>query len=280
MKSLKDRYDLTGKVALITGGAGLLGVKHAEAIAELGGKPVLMDLDENKLNLKARDIGDTYGVQVSFYKCDITSHKEVYSVFDQVLEKLGRIDILINNAAIDSKVEEKDIENNTSRFENFDRNHWLDEFNVGITGVFICTHVFGSYMAKQGHGVIINIGSDLSFIAPNQNIYFNKNVKNKDQPVKPFSYSVIKHSIMGLSKYFAEQFAPYGIRVNMLAPAGVWNNKLTDEFVGKLTEYIPLNRMANRDDYKGSVQFLCSDASSYMTGTHLIVDGGRTTGSV
>jgi NAD(P)-dependent dehydrogenase (short-subunit alcohol dehydrogenase family) len=280
MKSLKDRYDLTGKVALITGGAGLLGVKHAEAIAELGGKPVLMDIDENKLNLKARAIRKIYGVHVSSYKCDITLHKEVYGVFDEVLEELGRIDILINNAAIDSKVEAKDTENNTSRFENFDLNHWQNEFNVGITGAFICTHIFGSYMAKQGHGVIINIGSDLSFIAPNQNIYINENISNKEQPVKPFSYSVIKHSIMGLSKYFSEQFAPYGIRVNLLAPAGIWNNKLTDEFVSKLTEHIPMNRMANYDDYKGSVQFLCSDASSYMTGANLIVDGGRTSGSV
>ena len=98
--------------------------------------------------------------------------------------------------------------------------------------------------------------------------------------MKPFSYSVIKHSTLGLTKYFSAQFAPYGVRVNLLAPAGVWNNELTNEFVSRLKEQVPMNRMANDDDYKGCIQFLCSDASSYMTGGNLLVDGGRTIGSV
>jgi len=280
MKSFKDRYDITGRVALITGGAGLLGVKHAEAIAEIGGIAVLLDVDEKKAETEAAAIKDYYKINTSWYKCDITTYSDVYKAFKQVLAELGRIDILINNAAIDSKVEDKDTEKNTSRFENFDVNNWKNEFNVGITGTFICTYVFGSLMAEQGHGIIINIGSDLSFIAPNQKIYINKNIKREDQPVKPFSYSVIKHSILGLSKYFSAQFAPYGVRVNLLAPAGVWNNELTNEFVSKLKEQVPMNRMANEDDYKGSIQFLCSDASSYMTGGNLLVDGGRTIGSV
>jgi len=280
MKSFKDRYDLKGKIALITGGAGLLGVKHAEAIAEIGGIPVLIDVDEKKAKSKVQIINDSYNIKAFWYKCDITMHQDVYKVFNKVIDKFGGIDILINNAAIDSKVEDKDTEKNTSRFENFDLNNWQNEFNVGITGTFICTYVFGSFMAKQGHGIIINIGSDLSFIAPNQNIYINNNLSKSNQPVKPFSYSVIKHSILGLSKYFSAQLAPYGVRVNMLAPAGVWNNELTNEFVSKLKEQVPMNRMASEDDYKGSIQFLCSDASSYMTGGNLLVDGGRTTGSV
>jgi len=280
MNSFKNRFDITGRVALITGGAGLLGVKHAEAIAEIGGIPVLLDLDEKKAKAEMTAIKNYYKVDGSWYKCDITSYGDVYKVFEQVLSELGRIDILINNAAIDPKVEDKDTEKNTSRFENFDLNNWQNEFNVGITGTFICTYVFGSFMAEQGHGVIINIGSDLSFIAPNQSIYINNKLSKSDQPVKPFSYSVIKHSILGLSKYFSTQFSPYGVRVNLLAPAGVWNNELANKFVSKLTKKIPMNRMANDDDYKGSIQFLCSDASSYMTGANLLVDGGRTTGSI
>ena len=280
MKSFKDRYDITGRVALITGGAGLLGVQHAEAIAEIGGIPILLDIDEKKAETEATAIKNYYKVNASWYKCDITTYDDVHKVLKQVLSELGRIDILINNAAIDSKVEDKDTEINTSRFENFDLNHWQNEFNVGVTGSFTCSCIFGSYMAKQGYGVIVNIGSDLSFIAPNQNIYSSSELAEDEQPVKPFSYSVIKHSIVGLTKYFSIKFASNGVRVNLLAPAGVWNNKLTDEFVNNLTEYISLGRMANQDDYKGSIQFLCSDASSYMTGTNLLVDGGRTTGSV
>jgi NAD(P)-dependent dehydrogenase (short-subunit alcohol dehydrogenase family) len=280
MKSFKDRYDITGRVALITGGAGLLGVKHAEAIAEIGGLAVLLDVDEKKAETEAAAIKDYYKINTSWYKCDISTYSDVYKVLKQVLAELGRIDILINNAAIDSKVEDKDTENNTSRFENFDLNNWQNEFNVGVTGLFICSCIFGSYMVKQKYGVIINIGSDLSFIAPNQNIYASNKLRESDQPVKPFSYSVIKHSILGLSKYFSAKFAPSGVRVNLLAPGGVWNNKLTDEFVNELTDHIPLGRMAQQDDYKGSIQFLSSDASLYMTGTNLLVDGGRTTGSV
>ena len=279
MNSFNSRYDITGRVALITGGAGLLGVKHAEAIAEIGGIPVLLDLDEKKAKAEITAIKDYYKVNGSGYKCDITSHSDVHKVFEEVVSEFGQIDILINNAAIDSKVEAKDTEKNTSRFENFDFNNWQNEFNVGIKGTFICTCVVGSHMAEHGHGVIINIGSDLSFIAPNQTIYSTNSASNNFQPVKPFSYSIIKHSILGLSKYFSLQFAPHGVRVNLLAPGGIWNNDLTYEFVRKITEHIPMNRMANIDDYKGSIQFLCSDASSYMTGTHLSVDGGRTTGS-
>jgi len=280
MKSFKDRYDITGKVALITGGAGLLGVKHAEAIAEIGGIPILLDIDGKKAETEATAIKDYYKVNASWYKCDITTYRDVYKVLKQVLAELGRIDILINNAAIDTKVEDKDTEINTSRFENFDLDNWQNEFNVGVTGSFTCSCIFGSYMVEQGRGVIINIGSDLSFIAPNQNIYANNKLGEYEQPVKPFSYSVIKHSILGLSKYFSTRFAPSGVRVNLLAPGGVWNNKLTDEFVNKLTGLIPLGRMAELDEYKGSIQFLCSDASSYMTGANLLVDGGRTTGSI
>tara|TARA_B100000315_G_scaffold1500_1_gene1358 strand:- start:1836 stop:2669 length:834 start_codon:yes stop_codon:yes gene_type:complete len=277
---MKNLFDLQNRVAIITGGAGLLGVKHAEAIADIGGIPVLLDVDEKKATIQTKRIARSYKVRSECYKCDITKFQEVYSVFTQVLEELGRIDILINNAAVDSKVENKDTKKNTNRFEHFDLDNWQNEFNVGVTGAFTCTYIFGSFMAEQGHGVIVNIGSDLSFIAPNQYIYSTSNLKENDRPVKPFSYSVIKHSIVGLSKYFSSKFAPHGVRVNLLAPGGVWNDKLTNAFVNQLTELIPMGRMGVQSDYKGAIQFLCSDASSYMTGANLVVDGGRTTGTV
>ena len=273
-------YDLSGKIAVITGGAGLLGVKHAEAIAEIGGLPVLLDIDGEKAKTKAKNIGNSFGIEPYWIECDITNFKEVKKSLDQLIDHFGKVNILLNNAAIDSKVENRDTQNNTSRFEEFDINDWEIDFDVGVTGAFICTYVFGSFMAKQGEGVIINIGSDLSFIAPNQNIYAVDDLSEDKQPVKPFSYSVIKHSLVGLSKYFAACWALNGVRVNLLAPGGVWNDRLNKAFVNKLTKHIPIGRMANYDDYKGSIQFLCSDASSYMTGANLIVDGGRTIGSV
>ena len=274
---MKNLFDLQNRVAIITGGAGLLGVKHAEAIAEIGGIPIMIDINEKKVKSEAQIIRDTYNVGAIGIKCDITKTEEVKNILCKIINDFGQLDILINNAAIDPKVETKGTQNNSSRLEKFIANNWDKEFEVGVTGVFICTHIFGSYMAECEKGVIINIGSDLSFIAPDQSIY-HQNEDYFDRPVKPFSYSVIKHSLLGLSKYFAILWASKGVRVKVLAPGGVWNNKLSDEFVDKITQKIPIRKMAGINDYKGSIQFLCSDASSYMTGANLLVDGGRTTG--
>ena len=270
-------FNLENRVAIITGGAGLLGVKHAEAIAEIGGIPIMVDINEEKVESEAQIIRDTYNVSAIGIKCDITKIEEVKNLLCKIINDFGQVDILINNAAIDPKVETKVTKKNSSRLENFIVNNWDKEFEVGVTGAFICTQIIGSHMAECEKGVIINIGSDLSFIAPNQSIY-HQNENYYDRPVKPVSYSIIKHSLLGLSKYFSILWASKGVRINVLAPSGVWNNKLTDEFVDKITQKIPMGKMAGIDDYKGSIQFLCSDASSYMTGANLLVDGGRTTG--
>ena len=273
-KSVKQSFDLTGKVAVITGGAGLLGKKHAEAIAEFGGIPILLDIDKKTGNEKAQRISKEYKVDCEFMLCDITDELQISSVRDSLLSKFGHIDILINNATIDPKINE-DSEINLSRLENFPIDQWNLELSVGLTGAMLCSKVFGYEMAKKGKGVILNISSDLGIIAPDQKIYKKEGLPEHEQPVKPVTYSVIKHGLIGLTKYLATYWAGKGVRCNALCPGGIYNNQ-PDEFIKKISNLIPLGRMAHEDEYKAAVIFLVSDASSYMTGANLVIDGGRT----
>ena len=152
---------------------------------------------------------------------------------------------------------------------------WIDDIAVGLTGAFVCAQIFGEVMARQGDGNILNISSDLGIIAPDQRIYRKEELSAEEQPVKPVTYSVIKHGLVGLTKYLATYYAEKGIRANTLCPAGVFNGQ-NEEFLDKLTNLIPMGRMANINEYKSTILYLISDASSYMTGSTVIVDGGRT----
>ena len=269
-----ERFRLDQRVAIITGGAGVLGVQHAEAIAEAGGIPVLWDINK-EANLQAAErITEKYGVSSEAMDVDITRPESIKNGLRHVLDARGRIDILINNAANDPKVKEGD-ELALTRFENYPQGQWDADIAVGLTGAFLCSQVIGSYMAKENGGVILNIGSDLSIVAPDQRIYRKQNLKEDEQPVKPVTYSVVKHAIIGLTKYLATYWAEKNVRVNSISPGGVYAGQ-PQEFVKKLTNLIPMGRMANRDEYKSAVVFLVSDASSYMTGANLSIDGGRT----
>lgn len=206
---------------------------------------------------------------------DVTDLSSIKSCQEILLNKNIYTDILINNAAIDPKVSKDNNIKNSSRFENFPIDEWEKQINVGLTGAFRCSQVFGSKMVERNSGgVILNIASDLSVIAPDQRIYKRKGLKDKQQPVKPVTYSVIKTGLVGLTKYIATYWGDKNIRCNALSPGGVFNNQ-DKEFVASLSDLIPLNRMANADEYKSAIQFLCSDASSYMTGFNLVMDGGR-----
>jgi len=267
-------FDLTGRVAVITGGAGLLGTKHAEIIAAAGGSPVLLDLPQAKPEAAAAAIATKYGVDAIGLVTDITQLADVENVRDELLARFRRIDILINNAANNPKVESGGSKV-WSRLENFPLEVWNDDLRVGLTGAFLCSRVFGSEMAKRGKGVILNIASDLAVIAPDQRLYRQQGLPEDEQPVKPVTYSVVKTGLIGLTRYLATYWATSGVRVNAISPGGVFNNQ-PQAFLAELHQRIPLARMAHADEYQGSILFLCSDASSYMTGANLVVDGGRT----
>lgn len=268
-----ERSSLTDKVAIITGGAGLMGTQHAEAIAEAGGCPVLWDIQEGRAREKAAALEKATGRRAVAQKVDITNPTSIAQALGEVLAKFGRCDILINNAANDPKVEPgSDLRLN--RIENFALSSWDADMAVGLTGAFLCAQAVGTYMAKHGEGVIVNVSSDLGVISPDQRLYRQPGLSEDRQPVKPVSYSVVKHGLIGLTKYLSTYWAKDGVRVNAISPGGIYTNQ-PDDFVARLTDLIPMGRMAERDEYKAAIVFLCSDASRYMTGQNLIMDGGR-----
>lgn len=271
---LNQLFDLSDRVAIITGGAGLLGVAHSEAIAEAGGHPVLVDINEKEAVRKAKIISKKYHVDAFGIKVDITKKGEVENLLKTVKNRFGRIDILINNAANNPKIMSQD--SSSSRFENFPLEIWHQDIAVGLTGSFLCSQVIGNEMVKnKAGGVILNISSDLGIIAPDQRIYSKPGIRADLQPTKPVTYSIVKSALIGLTKYLATYWADKNIRVNAICPGGVQTDQ-PDDFIAKLTNLIPLGRMARKDEYKGAILFLISDASSYMTGATLSIDGGRT----
>lgn len=267
------KFDLTNRYVVITGGAGLLGIEHARAILEVNGNLILWDIDSNALGLAVTKLQTEFETSKIYKsKVDVTNEFEIRSALDLLKSQNIEVSILINNAAINPKYKVTELD--YSRLENFDINNWNNEISVGLTSAFLCSKIIGSNMANGNGGVILNIASDLSLIAPDQRLYKIPNRSWDKQPVKPVTYSVIKSGIVGLTKYLSTYWNEQGVRVNSLSPGGVLEDQ-PDEFVNKLSSLIPLGRMAQPDEYRSAVQFLCSDASSYMTGQNIVMDGGR-----
>jgi NAD(P)-dependent dehydrogenase (short-subunit alcohol dehydrogenase family) len=264
---MKNLFDLTGKTALITGGGGLLGPKHAEAIIEYGGKVILADWHEDR----AKENAEKLGPDASYEYIDVTDKKSIQAVVD----KYDNIDILINNAAKDPKVKKGGGLTPDSRFETMTEEYWKEGIDACMNGTFLCSQIVSNKMLENGGGVILNISSDLGVIAPDQRLYMQEGIDENMQNVKPITYSAAKWAVVGMTKYLGVYFAKKNIRVNCLSPTGVYNNH-PEDFVKKLSNIIPMGRMADIDEYKGAIVFLCSNASSYMTGENLIIDGGKT----
>jgi NAD(P)-dependent dehydrogenase (short-subunit alcohol dehydrogenase family) len=272
---IKKKFDLTGKIAIITGGAGLLADQHINAVLQNGGKVVLIDINKKKLQLKKKKLQKKFSKnKILIFEADITSEEEIRKIQKYLKFKNYNMNILINNAAIDYSLNSK-VNKLTKniKLENFDIEIWKRDLNVGLLGSLICTKIFGSEMAKRKQGVIINVASDLSFISPDNRIY-NNNSK-KINFVKPVSYSVVKHGIIGLTRYTATYWANKNIRCNAIAPGGITNNQ-SKSFLKKISQLIPLGRLAYKNEYEASILYLISDASSYMNGAVLTIDGGRT----
>ncbi|AEU37634.1 SDR family oxidoreductase [Granulicella mallensis] len=269
-------FDLTGRVAIVTGGAGLLGYHHGAILSAAGAHVVLLDLAGANPALRAEQLTLAHGPECLGLAADITSEASLEEARDAILAKFGRIDILINNAANNPKVESHPHAEpkQWSRLENFPLKIWNDDIAVGLTGAFLCSRIFGQEMVKRNAGVILNVASDLGVIAPDQRLYRKEGLPEDQQPVKPVTYSVVKTALIGLTRYLSTYWTAHNIRVNAISPGGVFADQ-PDEFTSKLHQLIPMGRMAHKDEYQGAILFLCSDASSYMTGQNLIVDGGR-----
>jgi NAD(P)-dependent dehydrogenase (short-subunit alcohol dehydrogenase family) len=263
------KFNLKDKYSLITGASGFLGEQHAVALLMLSSNVVLTDIDFNKLIfLKKRLVKSFPELEILIFKMDVTKEKSIKKISQYLKKKNIKINILVNNAAIDSKVKKNQSMTNTGQFEKISSTEWTRHLNVGLMGSMLCSKIFGEMMSKNKNGgVILNIASDLSIIAPNHSIY-------KKGVYKPVMYSVIKHGLLGLTKYLATYWHNKNIRCNAISPGPVENNQ-SKNFINKLKKQIPLNRLAKKNEYIAAIQFLCSDASSYMTGQNLVIDGGR-----
>ena len=250
------------KVCLITGGAGFLGRIYCEFFSKKNFK--VLCIDNNKENLKK--IKSLNLKNLMIYTCDITNHNKVEKLFKNI-NKSFFVDVLINNAAIDAiPFKKKDL---AQKFPTSEM--WDSEFNVSLKGSFFMIKFFGEAMVAKKKGSIINIGSDLSVIAPNQKIYKSSYASY----IKPVTYAVIKHGMLGLTKYFSSLYGPKNIRVNMVSPGPVKNNQ-NQKLLEEIENMTPMERLGNPNDILGLLFFLANDESSYITGQNILVDGGKT----
>ena len=264
-----DLFSLKGKIAIVTGALGLLGKQHCIALSEAGAIVVVCDLDENS----CRNFAETLPILGAGLGADISDIKSVRELKNRVINKLGKIDILVNNAAINDMFENPSLAGELSMFENYPLDMLRKSIDVNVIGTFICSQVLGSEMANIGKGSIINIASTYGVVAPDQSIY--KDDKGIQNFYKSAAYPVTKGAVISFTKFLAAYWGIKGVRVNSLSPGGVENNQ-DSFFINNYSKKTPLGRMAHPDDYKGALVFLASDASSYMTGANLIVDGGWT----
>lgn len=268
-------FSLKNKVIIVTGALGLLGRQHVEAICEAEGIPIIIDLYQDEIDNYVNEIKKKYKINASGYAVDIKDEKQIIKSCSSIILKYKKIDGLINNAANNPRQEDKEIINN-DRLESFDINKWDVDLNVGLKGSFLCIKHYGYKISQNpSGGSIINISSDLGLIAPDQSLYEVEGLAQSNQPVKPITYSIVKTGIIGMTRYVATYWAKSGVRCNTLCPGGIENNQDKD-FIKRLENKIPMHRMAKKNEYKGSIIYLLSDASSYVNGAVIVADGGRT----
>ena len=270
-----DLFSLKNKIIIVTGASGLLGREHVEAIAAYGGTPVLIDLNQNILDEQVKLLNTKYNVNSIGFAVDITNEEEIQRNNIEILKIYGKIDGLVNNAANNPKVENSS-EVNFSRLENFPIDIWQKDIDVTLKGTFLCIKFYGTSISKNiNGGSIVNISSDLGLISPDQRLYQIEGLEEEKQPVKPITYSVVKTGLIGITRYVSTYWANKNVRCNAICPGGVENSQ-NKEFISEVIKRIPINRMAKKNEYQGILILLLSDASSYINGSIIAADGGRT----
>ena len=264
-------FDIKNKNIVITGSSGLLGSQYAHTLSAVGANVILVDLAPSKNKKLEHSIVKKYGTKARSYVADISNLQEVKKLAQNVLKDFKKIDGLVNNAAYTSKGAKEQSDNTSVPFENFPVKIWQKSIDINLTGVFFCSQVFGKMMVKQGKGVMVNIASTYGLVGADQRIYGKSGLN------LPISYAATKGAVVNLTRYLAAYWSRKNIRVNTLSPGGVLDTTYQDKkFIKKYSERTILGRMAKKNEYNGAMLFLISDASSYMTGANLIIDGGWT----
>jgi NAD(P)-dependent dehydrogenase (short-subunit alcohol dehydrogenase family) len=267
-----QEFSLQGKVAVVTGALGLLGREHCRALLSAGAAVMATDLDSRRIAELAHDLGSDAADRVAGRAANITSESDVDLLVRATVARFGRVDVLVNNAAIDDKVSELSSPDE-SRFEHYSLERFQQSLAVNVTGTFLCSQRFGRLMAEQRSGSIINVASTYGLVAPQQDLY--RHPDGSQAFFKGPAYPTSKAAVLGFTRYLAAYFGPRQVRVNALCPGGVYAGQ-EPYFRENYAARTPLGRMAERHDYRGAVVFLASDASAYMTGAALVVDGGWT----
>lgn len=262
----RELFDLTDRVAVVTGGAGLLAAEHARALSEYGARVILADVNVDKCESVALELHEEGHKEVSAAYCDVTARESWEKLLEVTVQEKGRLDILINNAGFTNQSKSANFD---ADFEDFPLEDWNAIMNVNLTGSFLGCQVVGQHMRSKGGGAIINIASLYGVVSPNHKMYPGTGIK------QPVGYTVSKHGVVALTKYVATLWAEDGVKVNALTPGGVFNGH-QDPFLERFKQLNPIGRMSRKDELRGAVVFLASDASSHVIGHNLIVDGGWT----
>ncbi len=271
MSKIQDKFDLTGKTAIVTGGIGLLGKEFCRTLAEAGAFVFIADIDHGKAAQFASELKQD-GYSAEPVGVDVTNTESIRKMMEQVINLTDRLDVLVNSAAMDPKFDPANSSQHNGTFEDFPVDMWRSALDVNLTGMFLCCQAAARQMVIQGEGSIINICSTYGLAGPDQRIYIKE---GQPRRVKPVYYSVTKAGVLGLTRYLATYYAGTKIRTNALTPGGVYNNH-DETFTRNYSARTVLGRMANKDEMNGALLFLASEASSYMTGSNVVVDGGWT----